>query len=137
MNARLMNATPESLHRHAESSTALCRLFLETSGQYLDLNFRVAKSSISAAREQLAFDTPTEPVRVAESYASLIKHSINETKAFLEQVNALSLASQRELAVLLEDHWVQGNAALQQMTAEQVGAMTSLVCNLQKAAKAA
>lgn len=137
MNARLMNTTPESLHRQAENCSALCRLFLESSAQYLDLNFRVAKSSISAAREELSFETTPEPAQVAESYAALMKHAINETKVFLEQVNTLSLTSQRRLAVLLEDHWVQGNALVQQVSQEQMATAAKLLANIRESAKAA
>lgn len=137
MNARLMNTAPESLHRQTESWSALCTFFIETRSQYLDLNFRTLKSSLSLAREHLKFENAAEPAHIFEEYSSLMKASLGEAGEFITQVGTLSSASQRQLQALLEENWVQNKAVVQNITEKQLELIGKLFVSMTNLAKSA
>ena len=137
MNARLINTTPESLHLQTESWSALCKFFLETPNQYLDLNFRTLKSSISLAREHLKFENTTEATQIIEGYSSLIKASLSQTEEFMTQVSTLSSASQRQLQAMLDENWVHNKALAQHIAEEQLELIGKLFVSMTKKAKTA
>jgi hypothetical protein len=132
MNARLMNTAPESLHRQADTYSALCRLLLETSGQYMDLHFGAMKSSLSIARDHLAVGGATEPARAIEGYSASVTRSMEEAKAFVTQASSLSSASQRQLGELLEESWSHSKALFQHATEEQMSLMRNVTSAMTK-----
>jgi hypothetical protein len=121
MNARLINSDPETLHRQADTCSAVAFLMLETSGKYFDLQMGAVKSSLDSFRGRLELlAPPASGEKFVAGYTEMLAESLNESGSLLRQGMELSADSQRRLSQLMEQGWLQMKDVTQKTIDEQL-----------------
>lgn len=126
MNARLMNTTPESLQRQADTCSAACRLLLDSSGRYFDIQFGAMRNSLNRLRDHLDDAGLQVSDAAFRQYSATINASLADAGDFMRQSGGLLAEMQRGLGALLEQGWQHQKVMLQQATEAQLALARSV-----------
>ena len=125
MNARLINATPESLSAHAETYSRYCQLMLESGEQWSELHFGALRNKLDRTRSQwAAIEQAIEQEKGVETWfkhcAESFGHSMEEAVSTLRQASRLSAESRTQLRELMDSNWEQSKTLYRHLAQEQL-----------------
>lgn len=121
MNARINPANHAPLFEQADTCSAVCLLFLETSGKYFDLHMDSLKQNLESCRQEFE-RLPGEPSarEVLERFSALWMNAMTQSHVALREAYRLAATSQSDLQTLMAQGHEQWRATTVQVTEHHV-----------------